>query len=142
MNPTRPLAPCLINSGTVAHPRDMLRALETLETLDLSWEVEGRLVAESRATLVKLMFDPESATMAVNGCLFLNVASFRYLDFEQYANERWKITLHGDASTLTLVTVPETEEERALEQRPHLLLEEGAADFETFVTLDDEEDEE
>jgi len=141
MNPMRPLAPCLINSGSVAHPRDMLRALETLETLDLSWEVEGRTVAEGRATLVKLMFDPESATMAVNGCLFLNVASFRYLDFEQHTGGRWQVTLHGDASTLTLVTVPESEEERTTE-RPHLLLEEGASAFETFVALDDEEDEE
>lgn len=141
MNPSRPLAPCLINSGTVAHPRDMLRALETLETVDLSWEVEGRIVGESTATLVKLMYDPESATMAVNGCLFLNVASFRYLDFEQYDNGRWRIVLHGDSSTLTLITVPEGEEERAT-QRPHLLLDEGGGDFETFVTLEDEEDEE
>ena len=141
MNPSRPLAPCLINSGTVAHPRDMLRALETLETVDLSWEVEGRVVGESTATLVKLMYDPESATLAVNSCLFLNVASFRYLDFEQYDNGRWRIVLHGDASTLTLITVPEGEEERVA-QRPHLLLEEGGGDFETFVTLDEDEDEE
>jgi len=141
MNPSRPLAPCLINSGTVSHPRDMLRALETLESLDLTWEVEGRIVAEGTATLVKLMYDPDSATMAVNGCLFLNVASFRYLDFEQHDNGRWRIVLHGDSSTLTMVTVPESDEERPAD-RPHLLLDEGAGDFETFVALDEDEDEE
>jgi hypothetical protein len=119
----------------------MLRALESLETVDLLWEVEGRNVAEGQFTLVKLMYDPDSATMAVNGCLFLNVASFRYLDFEQMPCGRWRFHLRGDAATLTLVTVPESEEDRTPE-RPHLLLEQADADFESFVTLDDDEDEE
>ncbi len=141
MDRSRPLAPTFVTSGTLASPRDMLRALETLETLDLHWEVEGRGVAEGRFTLVKLMFDPESASMAVNGCLFLNVASFRYLDFEQLPCARWRFRLFGDSATLTLVTVPESEEEHVPE-RPHLLLEQVDADFESFVTLDDEEDEE
>ena len=141
MDRSRPLAPTFVTSGTIVSPRDMLRALETLETLDLLWEVEGRNVAEGQFTLVKLMYDPDSATMAVNSCLFLNVASFRYLDFEQLQCGRWRFRLFGDSATLTLVTVPESDEERAAE-RPHLLLEQVDADFESFVTLDDEEDEE
>jgi hypothetical protein len=140
MDLSRPLAPTFIHSGTLASPRDMLRALETLETVDLLWEVEGRSVAEGQYTLVKLMYDPDSATMAVNGCLFLNVASFRYLDFEQLPCGRWRFDLFGDASTLKLITVPESEEERSPE-RQHLLLESDPADFESFVALDDEEDE-
>ena len=141
MDRSRRLAPAFISSGTLAFPRDMLRALESLETVDLLWEVEGRNVAEGQFTLVKLMFDPDSATLAVNGCLFLNVASFRYLDFEQMPCGRWRFHLHGDSAILNLVTVPESEEERAPE-RPHLLLEQADADFESFVTLDDDEDEE
>ena len=90
------LAPCLISKGTVSHPRDMLRALETLENLDYRYVVAGELIEEGRAALVKLMADPESATLIVNGCLFLNVSSFRYLDFEQAADERWRFVLHGD----------------------------------------------
>lgn len=140
MDPTRPLAPTFVTSGTLAYPRDMLRALETLEAVDLLWEVEGRTVAEGRFTLVKLMYDPESASMAVNGCLFLNVSSFRYLEFEQLPCSRWRFRLFGDAATLTLVTVPEVEEERSPE-RPHLLLEQVDAEFGTYVTLDDEDDE-
>ena len=66
MERPRQLAPSFIGSGTLATPRDMLRALESLETVDLLWEVEGRNVAEGQFTLVKLMFDPDSATMAVN----------------------------------------------------------------------------
>ena len=59
-----------------------------------------RWSSEGRAALVKLMADPESATLVVNGCLFLNVLSFRYLDFEQLAEERWRFMLLGDGSTL------------------------------------------
>lgn len=140
MDLSRPLAPTFIDSGTLASPRDMLRALETLETLDLLWEVEGRTVAEGQYTLVKLMYDPDSATMAVNGCLFLNVASFRYLEFEQLPCGRWRFELFGDAATLKLITVPESDDEKSSE-RPHLLLEQDSADFETFVALDDEDDE-
>ena len=141
MERPRQLAPSFIGSGTLATPRDMLRALESLETVDLLWEVEGRNVAEGQFTLVKLMFDPDSATMAVNGCLFLNVASFRYLDFEQMPCGRWRFHLHGDASQLSLITVPDSEDERPVE-RPHLLLEQADADFESFVTLDEDDDEE
>lgn len=139
MDLSRPLAPTFIDCGTLASPRDMLRALETLETLDLLWEVEGRTVAEGQYTLVKLMYDPDSATMAVNDCLFLNVASFRYLEFEQLPCGRWRFELFGDAATLKLITVPESEEERSGD-RPHLLLEQDTADFETFVALDDEDE--
>ena len=137
------LAPTFISSGTLSEPRDVLRALESLETVDLAWEVEGRSVAEGQYTLVKLMYDPDSATMAVNGCLFLNAASFHYLDFEQLECGRWRFQMHGDAATLTLVTVPETDEDRAAE-RPRLLLEQVDVDLDSFgfVTLDDEEDEE
>ena len=141
MDRSRPLAPTFVTSGTLSSPRDMLRALETIETADLVWEVEGRTVAEGRFTLVKLMFDPESATMAVNSCLFINVASFRYVDFEQLPCGKWRFDLHGDSSKLALITVPETEDEHVAE-RPRLLLEQVDADFGTFVTLDDEEDEE
>ena len=136
------LAPCLIGRGTLANPRDMLRALETLENLEYSFAAHGDVVDEGRAALVKLMADPSSATLVVNGCLFLNVLSFRYLDFEPIEPERWRFTLHGDGSTLELISVPETEEEAAVVGRPHLLSEEAAPDFESLIALDDEDEDE
>jgi hypothetical protein len=108
MDPHRDLAPCLIGSGTLAHPRDMLRALETIENLEYSFTVHGDAVSQGRAALVKLMADPESSTLVVNDCLFLNVLSFRYLDFEQLSEDSWGFTLYGDGSTLRLVSLPET----------------------------------
>jgi hypothetical protein len=109
MEPTRPLAPCFIGSGTIAHPRDMIRALETLESLEFVYQLDGSVISEGDATLVKLMADPDSATMAVNGCLFLNVASFRFLDFETDEEGRCTVRLHGDGSLLVLRTAPDAE---------------------------------
>jgi len=142
MDPHRDLAPCLIGSGTLAHPRDMLRALETIENLEYSFSAHGAVVSEGQAALVKLMADPESSTLVVNGCLFLNVMSFRYLDFEQLSAESWGFTLFGDGSSLRLVSLPEAEDDAEETKRPHLLLEETIPDFESIIVLDDEDDEE
>lgn len=136
------LAPCLIGRGTLAAPRDMLRALETLENLEYRFAAHGDVIDEGQAALVKLMADPSSATLVVNGCLFLNVLSFRYLDFEPIDAERWRFILHGDGSTLELISVPEAEEEAAAVGRPHLLSEEAAPDFESLIALDDEDEDE
>lgn len=141
MDPMRPLAPCLIGRGTLAGYRDMLRALETLENVEYRFCVHGDTMHEGRTALVKLMADPESSTLIVNGCLFLNVASFRFLDFEQTAEGQWKFVLHGDGSTLELLALPDTEEE-AGGSRPHLLSEETVPDFETLLAFDDDDDEE
>jgi hypothetical protein len=143
MNHDDELAPCLIGRGTLGNPRDMLRALETLENLEYCFTAHGNVVDEGRAALVKLMADPESATLVVNGCLFLNVLSFRYLDFEPLGEDRWRFMLHGDASALELISIPEPpDEDAAAPNRPHLLLEETAPGFESLIALDDEDDEE
>jgi len=141
MDHRQSLAPCLISKGTVSHPRDMLRALETLENLDYRYVVTGELIEEGSASLVKLMADPESATLIVNGCLFLNVSSFRYVDFEQATDERWRFVLHGDGTTLELLSIAEVEDDADTSKRPHLLSEETVGAFDALIALDDEDDE-
>ena len=142
MNHNDDLAPCLIGRGTLSSPRDMLRALETVENLEYRFTVHGEAVDEGSAALVKLMADPTSATLVVNGCMFLNVLSFRYLDFEPVDAERWRFTLHGDGSTLELISLPEADEDVEVAGRPRLLSEEAAPDFESLITLDDDEEDE
>jgi len=138
MEPVRPLAPCFVANGTLTNPRDMLRALETLESLDFTWEIDGELIAEGEASLVKLMADPSSSTMAVNGCLFLNVASFRFLDFET-EDGLCTMSLHGDGTLLTLIARPDRDTEPV--PRGQLrLLEESMFDFEHYVVGEDDED--
>ncbi len=139
MDVSRPLTPCLIGRGTLTDFRDMLRALETLDNLEYRYIVEGETIDEGRAALVKLMADPESSTLAVNGCLFLNVASFRYLDFEPANEDGWRFMLHGDGTSLELISLPEADEEEGRE-RPHLLSLGESPDFESLIMLDDEDE--
>lgn len=140
MEPLRPLAPCFIGSGTIAHPRDMVRALETLENLEFSYALGGTVISAGEATLVKLMADTESATMAVNGCLFLNVASFRYLNFETDTDGRCNVCLYGDGSTLTLRTLPDTEGGVTAGQMR--LIEDAEFSLSDLVFAEEEDDEE
>ncbi len=143
MEQSRPLAPCLVGRGTLSNHRDMLRALETIESLEYRFVVHGEVIDTGQAALVKLMVDQDSSTLVVNGCLFLNVASFRYLDFERLSPDRWLFVLHGDDTVLELISVPEEEDDDRREpRRPHLLLEEEVSDFESLIILDDEDDEE
>jgi hypothetical protein len=122
------LASCLIHNGTVTNPRDMVRALETLETLTYRQTVDGELMAE-----------PGSSTILVNQCLFINVLSFRYLTFNTAEDGTCVFELNSDGMALTMVPVDDPE--GAEERLPTLLME--SEDFEpgTYVVLDDDEDE-
>lgn len=140
MEPATPLAPCFIGSGTIAHPRDMIRALESLEHLEYVYRVDGSIIASGNVTLVRLMADPESSTMAINGCLFLNVVSFRYLDFQTTEDGRCQIELRGDGTVLTLVTRPDAEAGTA--PRQLRLLETREFGMSELVFADDEDEDE
>jgi len=139
MQHPRDLTPCLIGTGTVTSLRDMVRAMETVESFDYRYNVDGENIAEGRATLVKIMADPDSSTMLVNGCLFLNVASFRYLTFTTAEDGATSIELYGDGVVLELHPVEDAE---AREGRPVMrFMEDPSFDAGSFVALDDEEDE-
>ncbi len=141
MQRNRRLAPCFIGSGTVSNPRDMIRVLETLESLHFIYTVDDDTVAAGEATLVKIMADTDSATMAVNGCLFVNVASFRYLDFETTDDDICVVNLRGDGTALSLLAVRDTESS-GISAGQMRLIEESEFEFSTFVVAEEEEDEE
>jgi hypothetical protein len=139
---TNRLAGCLVHNGTVIGPRDIIRALETIEALTYVQTVDGEQIASGRATLVKIMAEPGSSTILVNGCLFLNVLSFRYLTFETAEDGACSFELVGDGMTLEIVPVDEEEESAApANPRAVRLLEGEAFDAESYVVLDDEDDE-
>lgn len=136
---SRMLTPCLIDSGTLLEPRDMVRALETVETLDYTYAVDGRALSEGRVSLVKIMADTDSATLLVNGCLFLNVSSFTHLDFEPAEDGLTRFTLHREGMTLTIVPVDEPDH-RSADRSVMRLMEDAAFGAQSFVALDDDDD--
>ncbi|MBN2404560.1 MAG: hypothetical protein JXE06_03170 [Coriobacteriia bacterium] len=141
MDSHRILTPCLIGTGTLANPRDMVRAMETIEALDYTYTVDSELISEGRVTLVKIMADAESATILLNGCLFLNVMSFTYLNFFTDEEGVARFELHCDGTVLGITPVEEPELRPS--SRPIIrLMEDGTFDTQSFVTMDDDEDEE
>ncbi|HEY5506791.1 MAG TPA: hypothetical protein VIK83_04795, partial [Coriobacteriia bacterium] len=104
--------------------------------------LDGETLAEGRATLVKLMAEPEAATILVNGCLFLNVLSFRHLTFETDEAGRCVFELVGDGMKLELVPTEDDDEATAAPNpRAVRLMAAESFDPETYAILDDDDDE-
>ena len=140
MEPARSLPPLLVGDGTLTNPRDMVRALETVETFAYRYLVDGDLIGEGKATLVRIMADDESASVLVNGCLFLNVSSFQYLVFTLDDAAETRFELHVEGAVLELRPLDEPEL-RAGQRQVIRLMEESAFDANSIVSLDDEDDE-
>lgn len=119
----------------------MIRALETLEGLTYRQRFDGKTMAEGKATLVKLMAEPDAATILVNGCLFLNVLSFRHLTFETDAEGKCTFDLVGEGMTLELVPAPDDEAAGLPNPCAVRIIESEAYDPESYAVLDDDDDE-
>ncbi len=141
MEHSHPRPPLLIRDGTLTHPRDIIRALETVESFAYRYMVDGDEIATGKATLVRIMFDDFSATTLVNGCLFLNVASFNYMNFSTDAEGITLLTLFGDGSSFEM-TPTDDPEARPGQRQIIRMMEESVFEDNSYVSLDDEEEDE
>ena len=139
MDRHEPLAPCFIERGTLSEHIDMMRALDTVEALRFQQIIDGDAIAEGDATLVKLSAD-DTATMLVNGCLFLNVASFRYLTFAVTPDSGCRFELHREGMTLTIE--PRDEPRTSAEPPCRRTALSVADEFGSFVIGEEEESDE
>ena len=140
MDSPRQLPPLLVGDGTLTYPRDMVRALETIETFSYRYLVDGEQLSAGRATLVRIMLDDLSASTLVNGCLFLNVSSFTYLNFRTDEQGQTIFDLFAEGAVLEITPLDEPEI-RAGQRQVIRLMDESVFEG-TFVTLDDEDDDE
>lgn len=140
MDSPRPLTPLLVSHGTLTNPRDMVRALETVETFAYRYSVDGEEIDSGKATLVRIMLDDISASTIVNGCAFLNVASFSYLNFHTAADGQARFELYTDCALLELTPLDEPEL-RSGQRQVIRLMDESVFEGASFVSLDDEDDE-
>jgi len=138
MDSPRQLPPLLVGDGTLTNPRDMVRALETVESFAYRYVVDGDEITSGRATLVRIMLDDFSASTLVNGCLFLNVTSFTYLNFRTSAEGQTVFELFTEGSVLEMTPLDEPEL-RAGQRQVIRLMDESVFE-ETFVSLEDEDD--
>lgn len=139
MHVSRSLPPLLVGDGTLTNPRDMVRALETVETFGYRYLVDGDVITEGKATLVRIMADEESASVLVNSCMFLNVSSFQYLNFHTDAEGQTRIELFVEGAVLEMTPLDEPEL-RTGQRQVIRLMDESVFEGASFVSLDDEDE--
>lgn len=135
------LAPCIICEGTIYHKKDMLRALETFENLRYEYVVDGRPVAQGKGILLKVFASKNSATLIINNNIFVNVLSFRYLNFRTRSDGQTEIELMADSRNLKLISVDE-DVKPFKSNRESLPTVDQFDDEETFALLEDGESDE
>lgn len=141
MESSRSLPPLLVGDGTLTNPRDMVRGLETIETFAYRYLVDGDEIAAGKATLVRIMLDDVSASTIVNGCAFLNVASFTYLNFHTDSEGQARFELYSEGAVLEITPLDEPEL-RSGQRQVIRLMDESVFEGATFVSLDDEDEDE
>lgn len=139
MESPRHQPPLLVGNGTLTNPRDMVRALETVESFSYRYLVDREEIATGKATLVRIMMDDFSASTLVNGCLFLNVASFGYLNFHTDADGHARFELFTEGSMLEITPLDDPEP-RAGQRQVIRLMEESVFESTSFVSLDDDDE--
>lgn len=139
MESPRTLTPLLVGDGTLSRPRDMVRALETIETFSYRYMVDGEEITAGKATLVRIMLDDVSSSTIVNGCAFLNVSSFSYLNFHTDADAQATFELFSDCAVLEMTPLDEPEI-RSGQRQVIRLMDESVFEGTSFVSMDDEDE--
>jgi hypothetical protein len=87
------------------------------------------------------MVEPGASTILVNGCLFLNVLSFRYLTFETSDAGSCTFELAGDGMRLVLQPTEDADETAAAPSpRVARLIEAESYDPDSYAMLEDDDE--
>ncbi|MDX2272770.1 MAG: hypothetical protein NW237_12625 [Cyanobacteriota bacterium] len=85
--PSSPLAPCIVDVGTIIQKRDMLRLLADLGRVYYVDLLDGQVNRQGEGYVMEVYRDPDAATMIVNRSLYVNVNSFDYLMIDILNNQ-------------------------------------------------------
>lgn len=76
------LAPCIIDNGLIIQKEDMYRLLNDLSAVRYSHYLDGEFKGEGEGYIVEVFEDPNQATLIANQTIYINLASFDYLQLE------------------------------------------------------------
>jgi hypothetical protein len=109
-------APCLVDRGTIVDKRDMQRLLGDLTRVNYVYLQDGQVVSEGEGSIMEVFADASSATMVANNTLYINVASFDYLELSRSADQQSCFSLVQENWELRLL--PQTNPLLARPSRP------------------------
>ncbi len=133
-------APLIVNEGTIFNRKDMIKVLDTLDTVEYTHFVDSKEVAHGQGQVLSIFASHESASLIVNNCLYLNIMSFNYLKFYLDGNKKTVVELISNDHLLRLKAIENLiGQEKNLRNLRRPLVE---CDDETYSLLEELEEEE
>ncbi|MGC9503542.1 hypothetical protein [Baaleninema sp.] len=102
---TRIPAPCIIETGLIVNKRDMQRVLGDLHQVRYLYLQDGEPHSRGEAYVVEVFSDPQQSTILANRSLYLNVASFDYLELKRGDGANTYFDLVQESRQLRLIPV-------------------------------------
>lgn len=109
---TRLPAPCIVNTGIVVNKIDMGRLLADLGRVRYVYTQEGKLQSQGEGDVIEVFTNPQQSTLIANQALYLNLASFDYLELKQSTEQETYFELVQDSACLTLIPLSTPLQER------------------------------
>jgi hypothetical protein len=99
----RPLAPCIVDNGTIINLQDMQRLLSDLGRVQYVHFQDGTAMSQGEGYILEVFADPYRSTLVANHALYLNVQSFDYLEIGQSSDHIPYFNLVQDTRQLKIV---------------------------------------
>lgn len=99
----RPLAPCIVDSGTIVNIQDMQRLLSDLGRVQYIHFQDGTTTSQGEGYILEVFADPYRSTLVANHALYLNVQSFDYLEIGLSSDQTPYFNLVQDSRQLKIV---------------------------------------
>lgn len=88
------LAPCIIDDGIVINREDMYRLLNDLSAVHYTHYLDGECKGEGEGYIVEVFEEPTQATLIANQTIYINLASFDYIQLETTKNGTYFNLVH------------------------------------------------
>jgi hypothetical protein len=96
-------APCLIDTGLLVNKQDIIRLLSDLTHVQyIHWQDE-QLKSQGEGYILDVFADPARSTLIANHAIYINVASFDYLELKQSAESEAYFDLVQEGLILRLI---------------------------------------
>lgn len=109
---TKILAPCIVNTGIIVNKLDMKRLLSDLGRVRYIYTQEGKLQSEGEGDVMEVFVNPQRSTLVANSAIYLNIASFDYLELKQSPQKETFFDLMQEGACLRLIPLSTPIQER------------------------------
>lgn len=105
-------APCIVNVGIIVNKLDMKRLLADLGRVRYIYTQEGKVLSEGEGDVMEVFANPQRSTLVANSSLYLNIASFDYLELQQSPQKETFFDLIQEGTCLRLIPLSTPIQER------------------------------